>query len=125
MPASSVPAGLDANGLPLGLQVIGKPFDEETVLAVAAAIEQASGFRRCRRYGRRRVGRDASILTDWQTPKRQPASRMRDVPARTREEDLPLKWLPLKSTTARLPVAEVRIGYYPRKDDGTALQQNP
>jgi aspartyl-tRNA(Asn)/glutamyl-tRNA(Gln) amidotransferase subunit A len=44
VPAISVPAGLDANGLPLGLQVIGKPFDEETVFAVSAAIEQAAGF---------------------------------------------------------------------------------
>ncbi len=46
-PASSVPAGLDANGLPLGLQVIGRPFDEETVFAVSAALEQAAGFSRC------------------------------------------------------------------------------
>jgi aspartyl-tRNA(Asn)/glutamyl-tRNA(Gln) amidotransferase subunit A len=44
VPATSVPAGLDANGLPLGLQIIGKSFDEETVFAVAAAIEQAAGF---------------------------------------------------------------------------------
>ena len=32
------------NGLPLGLQVIGKPFDEETVFAVGAALERAAGF---------------------------------------------------------------------------------
>jgi len=44
VPASSVPAGLDANGLPLGLQVIAKPFDEETVFAVSAEIERAAGF---------------------------------------------------------------------------------
>ena len=44
VPASSVPVGLDRNGLPLGLQVIGKPFDEETVFAVSAALEQAAGF---------------------------------------------------------------------------------
>jgi aspartyl-tRNA(Asn)/glutamyl-tRNA(Gln) amidotransferase subunit A len=44
VPGMSVPAGLDANGLPLGLQVIGKPFDEETVFAAAAAIERAAGF---------------------------------------------------------------------------------
>jgi len=44
VPAISIPAGLDANGLPLGLQVIGKPFDEATAFAVAAAVEQAAGF---------------------------------------------------------------------------------
>jgi aspartyl-tRNA(Asn)/glutamyl-tRNA(Gln) amidotransferase subunit A len=44
VPGMSVPAGLDANGLPLGLQVLGKPFDEETVFAVSAAIERAAGF---------------------------------------------------------------------------------
>ena len=44
VPASSVPVGLDRNGLPLGLQVIGRPFDEETVFAVSAALEQAAGF---------------------------------------------------------------------------------
>jgi aspartyl-tRNA(Asn)/glutamyl-tRNA(Gln) amidotransferase subunit A len=44
VPAVSVPGGLDVNGLPLGLQVIGKPFDEETVFAVAAELEQAAGF---------------------------------------------------------------------------------
>jgi aspartyl-tRNA(Asn)/glutamyl-tRNA(Gln) amidotransferase subunit A len=44
VPAISVPAGLDANGLPLGLQVIGKSFDEETVFAVAAELEQAACF---------------------------------------------------------------------------------
>jgi aspartyl-tRNA(Asn)/glutamyl-tRNA(Gln) amidotransferase subunit A len=35
---------LNAEGLPLGLQVLGKPFDEETVFAVAAALERAAGF---------------------------------------------------------------------------------
>ena len=44
IPAMSVPAGLDSTGLPLGLQVMGKPFDEETVFAVGAAIEHAAGF---------------------------------------------------------------------------------
>jgi aspartyl-tRNA(Asn)/glutamyl-tRNA(Gln) amidotransferase subunit A len=44
VPGMSVPAGLDANGLPLGLQVIGKPFDEATVFAVAAAVERAAKF---------------------------------------------------------------------------------
>jgi aspartyl-tRNA(Asn)/glutamyl-tRNA(Gln) amidotransferase subunit A len=44
IPGLSVPAGLDAQGLPLGLQVLGKPFDEETVFCVGAAIERAASF---------------------------------------------------------------------------------
>jgi len=44
LPGIAVPAGLDAQGLPLGLQVIGKPFDEETCFSVGAAIERAAGF---------------------------------------------------------------------------------
>ena len=44
VPAMSVPAGLDGRGLPLGLQVIGRPYDEETVFAVGQAIETAAGF---------------------------------------------------------------------------------
>ncbi len=44
VPAMSVPAGLSAEGLPLGLQVIGKHFNEETVFAVSAAIEAAANF---------------------------------------------------------------------------------
>ncbi len=45
VPGLSVPAGLDAQGLPLGLQVIGRPFDEETVFAVGTALERAAEFR--------------------------------------------------------------------------------
>ena len=45
LPAMSVPAGLSSDGLPLGLQVIGRAFDEETVLRVGEAIERAAGFR--------------------------------------------------------------------------------
>jgi aspartyl-tRNA(Asn)/glutamyl-tRNA(Gln) amidotransferase subunit A len=45
MPALALPAALDANGLPLGLQVIGKALDEETVFAVSAALEKAADFR--------------------------------------------------------------------------------
>ena len=45
LPAISVPAGLSADGLPLGLQLIGRAFDEETVLRVAHVLETAAGFR--------------------------------------------------------------------------------
>jgi aspartyl-tRNA(Asn)/glutamyl-tRNA(Gln) amidotransferase subunit A len=44
VPGMSVPAGLDAQGLPLGLQVLGRPFDEETVFAVSRVLEEAAGF---------------------------------------------------------------------------------
>jgi len=44
LPAVSVPAGLDGAGLPLGLQLIGKPFDEETMLRAAEVLEDAAGF---------------------------------------------------------------------------------
>jgi aspartyl-tRNA(Asn)/glutamyl-tRNA(Gln) amidotransferase subunit A len=43
LPAISVPAGLDGQGLPLGLQLIGRPFAEETLFALGAAIEGAAG----------------------------------------------------------------------------------
>lgn len=42
LPAVSVPAGLSADGLPLGLQLIGRAFDEETVLRAAQALEDAA-----------------------------------------------------------------------------------
>jgi aspartyl-tRNA(Asn)/glutamyl-tRNA(Gln) amidotransferase subunit A len=41
----ALPAALDAQGLPLGLQVIGKALDEESVFAVGAALENAADFR--------------------------------------------------------------------------------
>jgi aspartyl-tRNA(Asn)/glutamyl-tRNA(Gln) amidotransferase subunit A len=44
LPAMSVPAGLDAGGLPLGLHIIGKMLDEQTVLNVGYALEQAAGY---------------------------------------------------------------------------------
>ncbi|WP_312410003.1 Asp-tRNA(Asn)/Glu-tRNA(Gln) amidotransferase subunit GatA [Shinella sp.] len=43
LPGLSVPAGLDHKGLPLGLQLIGKPFDEESLFRTAHVIEQAAG----------------------------------------------------------------------------------
>ena len=44
LPGISVPAGLDRQGLPLGLQLIGKPWDEGDLLNTAQALEDASGF---------------------------------------------------------------------------------
>jgi aspartyl-tRNA(Asn)/glutamyl-tRNA(Gln) amidotransferase subunit A len=44
LPAVSVPAGLSAEGLPLGLQIIGRAFDEETVLRVGEVLETAAQF---------------------------------------------------------------------------------
>jgi aspartyl-tRNA(Asn)/glutamyl-tRNA(Gln) amidotransferase subunit A len=44
LPAISLPAGLDGAGLPLGLQLIAKPFDEKTLFRAAQALEDAAGF---------------------------------------------------------------------------------
>jgi aspartyl-tRNA(Asn)/glutamyl-tRNA(Gln) amidotransferase subunit A len=45
LPGISVPAGLDPQGLPLGLQLIGKALDEGTLFSLAGAVEQAANFR--------------------------------------------------------------------------------
>jgi aspartyl-tRNA(Asn)/glutamyl-tRNA(Gln) amidotransferase subunit A len=50
LPGIAVPAGLDAHGLPLGLQLIGRPFDEETLFAAAHVIEQAAGHFRAEKW---------------------------------------------------------------------------
>ncbi|MBY0407693.1 MAG: Asp-tRNA(Asn)/Glu-tRNA(Gln) amidotransferase subunit GatA [Rickettsiales bacterium] len=44
LPGISIPGAVNKDGLPLGLQLIGKAFDEQTVLNVAYALEQAIGF---------------------------------------------------------------------------------
>jgi len=46
LPAISVPAGYDKNKLPLGLQLIGKTFDEQTLLNLSLAIQKRAGFKR-------------------------------------------------------------------------------
>jgi aspartyl-tRNA(Asn)/glutamyl-tRNA(Gln) amidotransferase subunit A len=43
LPGIAVPAGRDAQGLPLGLQLIGRPFDEETLFALGEVVEQSAG----------------------------------------------------------------------------------
>ncbi|RPH60710.1 MAG: hypothetical protein EHM89_08440 [Acidobacteria bacterium] len=40
LPIASVPCGLDSNGLPVGIQIVGKPFGEEMVLAMARQVEE-------------------------------------------------------------------------------------
>jgi Asp-tRNA(Asn)/Glu-tRNA(Gln) amidotransferase A subunit family amidase len=42
-PAVVVPIGLSEEGLPIGLQIVGRPWEEETILAIAAILEKASG----------------------------------------------------------------------------------
>ncbi|MCQ8242480.1 Asp-tRNA(Asn)/Glu-tRNA(Gln) amidotransferase subunit GatA [Rhizosaccharibacter radicis] len=44
VPGISVPAGLDASGLPLGLQLLGPHFGEERLFSLGAALERAAGF---------------------------------------------------------------------------------
>jgi aspartyl-tRNA(Asn)/glutamyl-tRNA(Gln) amidotransferase subunit A len=44
LPAMSVPCGFSAKGLPAGLQLAGRPFDEETVLRAGHAFEQATAW---------------------------------------------------------------------------------
>ncbi len=44
LPAISIPSGLDSKGLPLGLQLIGKAFDEANLLKIAKAVENAANF---------------------------------------------------------------------------------
>jgi aspartyl-tRNA(Asn)/glutamyl-tRNA(Gln) amidotransferase subunit A len=40
IPGISIPCGFNKNSLPIGLQILGKPFDEETILRIAYAYEQ-------------------------------------------------------------------------------------
>ena len=44
LPGISLPAGMSSDGLPLGLQLLGRPFDEETVIRTAGVLEDAAGF---------------------------------------------------------------------------------
>ena len=51
LPGISIPAGLDKNGFPLGLQIIGKPFDEQSILNIAYSMEEKISYK--------------NNLTDW------------------------------------------------------------
>lgn len=46
LPAMSLPIGLNQNGLPLAMQLVGKAFDEGSVFKAASALEQEAGFKR-------------------------------------------------------------------------------
>ena len=46
LPAISIPCGLNSERMPIGLQLIGKPFDEETILNAAYTYEQNADFRK-------------------------------------------------------------------------------
>jgi aspartyl-tRNA(Asn)/glutamyl-tRNA(Gln) amidotransferase subunit A len=48
LPGISIPCGFDAQGLPVGLQLIGRAFDEATLLRAAYVYEQATDFHRRR-----------------------------------------------------------------------------
>lgn len=45
LPGISIPCGVDSKGLPIGMQLIGNRFDEETILNAAYTYEQATKFR--------------------------------------------------------------------------------
>ena len=45
LPGISIPAGLDKKGYPLGLQIIGKPFDEQSILNIAYSMEDKINFK--------------------------------------------------------------------------------
>jgi aspartyl-tRNA(Asn)/glutamyl-tRNA(Gln) amidotransferase subunit A len=45
LPAMSIPSGFDSNGLPLGLQMVGKPWDEATVLCLAYRYETTTNWK--------------------------------------------------------------------------------
>lgn len=50
MPGMSVPVGLNSEGLPIGLQLLGKPFDEATLLRAAQALEKQANFTATAQY---------------------------------------------------------------------------
>jgi aspartyl-tRNA(Asn)/glutamyl-tRNA(Gln) amidotransferase subunit A len=48
LPGLVVPCGVDKGGLPIGLQIVGRPFDESTALRIGAAYEGATDWHRRR-----------------------------------------------------------------------------
>ena len=60
LPGLSVPCGFDSAGLPIGLQLIGPPFGEETMLRAGDAYERSGAFKRRRAAGMMSHGRARS-----------------------------------------------------------------
>jgi len=48
LPALAMPCGLDREGMPVSMQIIGKPFDEATILRVGAALEDVTEYHKLR-----------------------------------------------------------------------------
>ncbi len=44
MPALNIPCGFDSDGLPIGMQIIGRPFEEATLFRVGAAFQEATDY---------------------------------------------------------------------------------
>ena len=44
-PAAVVPVGRSAGGLPIGVQIAARPFEDETVMGIAAVVDRAFGYR--------------------------------------------------------------------------------
>jgi Asp-tRNA(Asn)/Glu-tRNA(Gln) amidotransferase A subunit family amidase len=44
LPSITVPTGVDSSGLPIGMQIMGRPFEEDVIVGVAAAYEADSGL---------------------------------------------------------------------------------
>jgi aspartyl-tRNA(Asn)/glutamyl-tRNA(Gln) amidotransferase subunit A len=61
-PAMGVPAGFSSNGLPIGIQLIGRPFDEPTLFRIAGAFEAAAGVTARRPALRAAAGRPKQLL---------------------------------------------------------------
>jgi aspartyl-tRNA(Asn)/glutamyl-tRNA(Gln) amidotransferase subunit A len=77
LPGISIPCGFDAGGLPVGLQLIGRAFDEATLLRAAYAYEQATDFHRRRPPLERLVGAGAGAPHETRTVRPSGATRPR------------------------------------------------
>jgi hypothetical protein len=88
LPGISVPAGLSQQGTPLGLQLIGKPFDEATLFRAAQAIEDAAGrFTVTERWWEGETGKGTATKSEGKkseaaAPKKAPSAKTDAAPAK-------------------------------------------